>query len=122
LAALETGDQYFEDVIQEYDRRRKTLVEGLNRIPGVYCPNPSGAFYCVAELPVYDADAFCAWMLKEFSHNGETVMMAPASGFYSKPALGRSQVRLAYVLKEEELRKAVTILEAGLKAYPGKAL
>ena len=122
LAALETPDSYFDEVIHEYDRRRNVLVEGLNAIPGVFCPKPSGAFYCVAELPVYDADAFCAWILREFSLEGETVMMAPASGFYSKPALGRSQVRLAYVLKEEELKKAVRILEAALKAYPGKAL
>ena len=122
LAALDTPDSYFEEVIHEYDRRRNVLVEGLNAIPGVFCPMPSGAFYCVAELPVYDADAFCAWILREFSLDGETVMMAPASGFYSKPALGRSQVRLAYVLKEEELKKAVKILDAALKAYPGKEL
>lgn len=117
-AALRTPSSYFSDVIGEYRERRDTLVDGLNRIPGVRCPKPQGAFYCVAELPVDDADAFCQWLLEHFVHNGRTVMMAPCSGFYVDPATGRRQVRLAYVLDQERLRAAVECLEQALKTYP----
>lgn len=120
-AALRTPKSYFDDVVKEYVNRRNILVDGLNSIPGVFCPKPSGAFYCVAELPVKDAEHFCQWMLESFSHNGKTVMMAPASGFYADPELGRKQVRLAYVLNESDLKESIECLRAGLEAYPNKA-
>lgn len=116
-AALKTPASYFDEVKEEYVGRRDILVNALNSIEGVTCPNPSGAFYCVAQLPVEDADHFCEWILSEFSLNGKTVMMAPASGFYSTPGLGKNEVRLAYVLKKELLVEASQILEAALKAY-----
>jgi aspartate aminotransferase len=119
-AALDTPDSYFEEVIGEYLDRRNRLVEGLNSIEGVYCPKPSGAFYCIAELPVDDADDFCQWMLEHFSYENQTVMMAPASGFYSNPETGKNQVRVAYVLEEASLEKAVECLRMGLKAYVEK--
>lgn len=116
-AALDTPASYFTEVIGEYKQRRDLLVEGLNRIPGVKCPLPKGAFYCVAELPVDDADAFCQWMLEQFHHEGRTVMMAPATGFYSEPGPGRSQVRLAYVLHKDKLRQAIDCLAQALPQY-----
>lgn len=116
-AALQTSTSYFDEVKEEYVGRRDILVKALNDIEGVICPNPSGAFYCVAQLPVKDADDFCQWILSDFSLNGKTVMMAPASGFYSTPGLGKNEVRLAYVLKKELLVEAGQILEAALKAY-----
>lgn len=119
-AALDTPDSYFEEVMGEYLDRRNRLVEGLNSIEGVYCPKPSGAFYCIAELPVDDADDFCQWMLEHFSYENQTVMMAPASGFYSNPETGKNQVRVAYVLEEASLEKAVECLRMGLKAYVEK--
>jgi aspartate aminotransferase len=118
-AALHTPDSYFTEVIGEYVQRRNVLVDGLNTIPGVVCPMPKGAFYCVAELPIDDADVFCQWLLESFAHKGHTVMMAPASGFYAKPGPGRKQVRLAYVLEQDKLRLAVECLGEALKAYPG---
>ena len=118
-AALDTPQSYFDAVIDEYRARRDVLVDGLNAIPGVVCPKPTGAFYCLAELPIDDADAFCQWLLESFSHKGHTVMMAPASGFYSEPGPGNKQVRLAYVLEQEKLRLAVECLAAALQAYPG---
>ena len=118
-AALRTPPSYFAEVIEEYRSRRDLLVEGLNSIPGVFCPKPQGAFYCVAELPIDDADKFCQWLLEHFSHDGHTVMMAPCSGFYADPATGRRQVRLAYVLEKALLRKAVACLHAALDQYPG---
>ncbi len=118
-AALDTPQSYFDDVICDYLERRNTVVNGLNEIDGVNCPMPKGAFYCVAELPVADADHFCEWMLAEFDHNGYTVMMAPASGFYVEPGPGRSQVRVAYVLEKKKLEMALTCLREGLKAYSG---
>lgn len=120
-AALRTPDSYFTEVIGEYVQRRNILVNGLNSIPGVTCPMPQGAFYCVAQLPIDDADRFCQWLLESFSHNGYTVMMAPCSGFYADPATGRQQVRLAYVLEQPLLSAAVEVLRAALEAYPGKA-
>ena len=119
-AALATPASYFEAVNAEYRARRDTLVKRLNAIPGVFCPTPRGAFYAVAQLPVDDAEAFCRWMLEEFAHQGETVMMAPAAGFYAARSLGKQQVRLAYVLKQSDLERAMDVLELGLAAYPGR--
>lgn len=119
-AALRTPDSYFTEVATEYVQRRDILVDGLNTIPGVLCPKPKGAFYCVAELPIDDSDRFCQWLLESFSHEGYTVMMAPATGFYAEPATGRKQVRLAYVLEKSLLRQAVSVLKAALEVYPGR--
>jgi len=119
-AAVDTPDSYFEAVSKEYTARRDTLVKGLNAIEGVYSPNPGGAFYVVAKLPIDNADKFCQWMLEEFSHNNETVMMAPATGFYSTDGAGTNQVRLAYVLNQNDLKKALTCLEKALEVYPGR--
>lgn len=116
-ASIEDTDEYSAEVYEEYVARRKCLVDGLNRIPGVYSPIPMGAFYTVAKLPVDDADKFCAWCLSDFSYEGETVMMAPASGFYSTPGLGKDEVRIAYVLKKEDLQRAIFLLEKALEAY-----
>ena len=110
-------EEYAADVYEEYVERRKCLVDGLNRIEGVYSPIPMGAFYTVAKLPVDDADKFCEWCLSDFSYEGETVMMAPASGFYSTPGMGCDQARIAYVLKKEDLQRALFILEKALEAY-----
>ena len=119
-ASLDTPKSYFDEVQQEYIARRDFLVEGLNRIPGVYSPKPKGAFYTVAKLPVDDSDKFCQWILSDFDYEGQTVMMAPASGFYSTPGRGKNEVRIAYVLKEEDLAKAIEVLEKALEAYPGR--
>lgn len=120
LYALETPQSYFDGVVEEYVERRNILIDGLNTIPGVICPKPKGAFYCIAELPIDDSDRFCQWMLETFEYNNQTVMMAPATGFYSKPEPGRKQVRLAYVLNKESLKAAVEVLREALKVYPGK--
>lgn len=119
-AAIDTPQSYFDAVKDEYTRRRDLLVNGLNNIPGVFCPNPGGAFYVVARLPIDDADRFCQWMLEEFSYENQTVMMAPATGFYSSPGAGTDEVRLAYVLNENDLQKALKCLEEGLKQYNHK--
>ncbi len=119
-AALNTPASYFEEVKAEYVDRRNILVKALNSIDGVVCPNPSGAFYCVASLPVEDADHFCEWILSAFSYKGKTVMMAPASGFYSTPGYGKTEVRLAYVLKKPLLIEAAKILEEALIAYKNR--
>jgi len=119
-AALRTPASYFTEVAAEYVQRRDILVDGLNTIPGVLCPKPKGAFYCVAELPIDDSDRFCQWLLESFSHEGYTVMMAPATGFYAEPATGQKQVRLAYVLEKSLLRQAVGVLKAALEVYPGR--
>lgn len=116
-ASIEDTEEYSADVYEEYVARRKCLVDGLNKIPGVYSPIPMGAFYTVAKLPVEDAEDFCAWCLSDFSYEGETVMMAPASGFYSTPGLGKDEVRIAYVLKKEDLQRAIFLLEKALDAY-----
>ena len=115
--SIEGTEEYAADIYEEYVERRKCLVDGLNRIDGVYSPIPMGAFYTVAKLPVDDADKFCEWCLSDFSYEGETVMMAPASGFYSTPGMGRDEVRIAYVLKKEDLQRALFILEKALEAY-----
>ncbi len=118
--ALNTPQDYFDEVIAEYDLRRKTLIEGLQKIPGIKIGYPRGAFYLMAELPVDDADQFAKWMLAEFNDNNETVMVAPASGFYSDPVLGRKQVRIAYVLNVEDLKRSVEILQKALETYNRK--
>ncbi len=119
-AALDTPQSYFDEVVEEYVERRNIMVEGLNNIPGVFCPKPSGAFYCVARFPVDSTENFCQWLLEEFDHEGDTVMMAPASGFYSSEGKGSDEARIAYVLNKEALRKAVVCLEEALKVYPGR--
>ena len=119
-AALDTPPSYFEEVYDEYIERRNFMVKALNRMPGVICPTPKGAFYTVVHLPVDDADRFAQWMLSDFHHNNQTVMVAPASGFYSTPGRGKQEVRIAYVLKKEDLELAMETLAEALKAYPGK--
>ncbi len=121
-AAVDTPDSYFEAVNKEYTLRRDTLVKRLNAIDGVFCPNPGGAFYVVAKLPIDDADKFCQWILESFSKNGETVMMAPATGFYSSSELGKKEVRIAYVLNTQDLNKAMDCLEDALQQYPGRSM
>lgn len=120
MYALETPQSYFDGVVEEYVGRRDILIDGLNKIPGVICPKPKGAFYCIAQLPIDDSDKFCQWILEHFHHNNETVMMAPATGFYSRPEMGKQQVRLAYVLNKESLKGALICLEEALKVYPGR--
>jgi len=115
--ALELGPDYYRGVVAEYQKRRDTLFEGLSRIPGVFLRKPEGAFYFVARLPIADSDDFAAWLLTDFSHAGKTVMVAPASGFYVTPGLGKNEVRIAYVLKDEDLHDAVQVLAAALPAY-----
>ena len=116
-ASLDAPQAYHKGVYDEYIARRNCLVEGLNKIPGVFCPMPMGAFYTVSKLPVKDIDDFCRWCLEEFNYEGETVMMAPASGFYATPGLGKNEVRMAYVLKIEDLKRALVVLEKALEAY-----
>jgi aspartate aminotransferase len=116
-AALDTPKSYFEDVQHEYVNRRDTLIQALEKIEGVKVAKPKGAFYCVVELPIANADDFAQWLLENFDVDGETVMVAPASGFYSTPGMGLNQIRIAYVLKETDLLKSVNILDKGLKAY-----
>ena len=119
-ASIDTPADYMLQTYNEYVERRKFLIDGLNKIPGVYSPIPMGAFYTVARLPVDDADKFCEWCLREFQHEGATVFMAPASGFYTTPGMGHNEVRIAYVLEKEELRKALRTLAKALEAYPGR--
>ena len=115
--AHENDKKYIESVREEYTKRRNLLVKLLNEIPGIICPTPKGAFYCVAELPIDDAEKFAQWLLEEYSLNNETVMVAPAGGFYSNPELGKRQIRIAYVLKEEDLRRSVELLKDALQKY-----
>lgn len=130
-SSIDASEEYMRDVYDEYVERRKYLIDGLNRIPGVYSPIPMGAFYTMARIPVDDAEKFCAWCLSEFCYesedeNGnlrkETVMMAPAAGFYTTPGAGRDEVRIAYVLKKEDLQRALFVLQKALEAYPGNTL
>lgn len=116
-ASLDAGDDYLRDVYEDYVERRKFLIDRLNRIPGVYSPIPMGAFYTLARLPVDDTDKFCEWCLSDFEYEGQTIFMAPASGFYTKPGLGKDEVRIAYVLNKDDLDKALTILEKALEEY-----
>ena len=118
-AALSTPQSYFDEVVSEYVARRNIMVDGLNSIPGVFCPKPKGAFYCVARFPVDDAEKFCQWLLESFSFEGQTVMMAPANGFYSTTGAGKNEARIAYVLNQDALRNAVECLRVALDQYPG---
>lgn len=120
-ASLDTPADYFTEVYDEYIARRNYVIEALNKIPGVYAPMPKGAFYSVISLPVKDADHFCQWLLEDFNYQGQTVMLAPATGFYATPGLGKNEARIAYVLKLEDLKNAVKCLEEALKVYPDKA-
>ena len=122
LAALNTPQEYFDEVKKEYLKRRQILVDGLNKIEGIVCPMPLGAFYAAVELPVDDAEKFCRWLLEEFNYEGQTVMFAPMAGFYVTKGLGKNQARFAYVLKEEDLRAALVCLEKALKEYPGRTI
>lgn len=119
-AAIDLPADYFTGAKEEYQRRRDLLVRRLNAMEGVYCPNPGGAFYAMAKLPIDDSDKFCQWLLESFEHNGQTVMLAPATGFYGTAGLGKQEVRLAYVLNLEAIDKAMDCLEAALKVYPGR--
>jgi aspartate aminotransferase len=119
-AAVDLPADYFDGTKAEYLRRRDVLVARLNAMPGVFCPNPGGAFYAIARLPIDDADRFCQWLLESFSHEGKTVMLAPATGFYGTPGLGKNEVRLAYVLKVEAIEAAMDCLAQALQVYPGR--
>ena len=118
-ASMDASRNYMIHTYEEYIERRNCLIDGLNKIPGVYSPIPMGAFYTVARLPIDDSDRFCAWCLEEFEYEGETIMLAPASGFYTDPSKGRNEVRIAYVLNKEDLRRALIVLGKALEAYPG---
>jgi aspartate aminotransferase len=119
-AALSTPKSYFENVKKEYVARRNFVIEALNKMEGVFCPKPSGAFYCIAKLPIDNADKFCQWLLESFNYNMQTVMLAPATGFYSTPHAGINEVRIAYVLNLNDLKNAMECLNEALKKYPGK--
>jgi aspartate aminotransferase len=119
-AAVDLPDNYFDTTKAEYQLRRDTIVERLNKIPGVFCPNPGGAFYAMAKLPIDDSDTFCQWLLESFNHNNQTVMLAPATGFYGTPGLGKQEVRLAYVLNTTAINAAMDCLEKALEVYPGR--
>jgi aspartate aminotransferase len=119
-AAVDLPDDYFNEPKSAYLSRRNLIVRRLNKIPGVFCPTPGGAFYVIARLPIDDGDRFCQWLLESFSHNGQTVMLAPASGFYETAGLGKNEVRLAYVINNDDISAAMDCLEEALKIYPGK--
>lgn len=119
-ASLDAPEEYYREVYDEYVERRKCLIDGLNQIPGVYSPVPMGAFYTMARLPVDNSEAFCRWCLDQFQYHGETIMMAPAAGFYTTAGAGVDEVRIAYVLNKEDLKRALTILKKALEAYPGR--
>ncbi len=119
-AAVDTPEEYFVKVKKEYIARRNAVVEGINKIKNAYCPNPLGAFYVMARLPIDDSDKFCKWLLEDFSFESQTVMLAPATGFYSSPGRGKDEVRISYVLKLDDLKSSVKVLEEALKVYPGR--
>lgn len=121
-AAIDTPDSYFTEVSAEYLARRNVVVEGINKIEGAFCPNPAGAFYIVAKLPIDDSDKFCRWLLEDFNFNKETVMLAPASGFYSTKGRGLDEVRISYVLNCDDLRSSIKCLDEALKVYPGRTI
>ena len=118
-ASIDTSEDYLREMYDEYVERRNCLIDGLNKIPGVYSPIPMGAFYTMARLPIDDAERFCAWCLEEFSYENETIMMAPGAGFYTTPGAGHNEVRIAYVLNKHDLERALIILGRALEAYPG---
>ena len=119
-ASIDASEEYMRDTYDEYVERRKFLIDGLNRIPGVYSPIPMGAFYTMVRLPVDDSEKFCSWCLTDFEYEGETVMMAPGAGFYTTPGAGRDEVRIAYVLKKNDLQRALFVLRKALETYPGR--
>ena len=119
-APIDAPRSYAMHTYEEYIERRNCLIDGLNKIPGVYSPIPMGAFYTVARLPIDDSDRFCEWLLSDFSFENETLMMAPASGFYSDPTMGRNEVRIAYALCKDDLKRALLLLAKALEMYPGK--
>jgi aspartate aminotransferase len=119
-ASLEVEEDYLRDTYEEFVERRKCLIDGLNRIPGVYSPIPMGAFYTMAQLPVEDTDDFCAWCLNEFEYEGQTIFLAPGSGFYTTPGMGKNQVRIAYAINKEDIQKALVVLEKALEAYKNR--
>lgn len=121
-ASVSVGGDYLRESYDEYVERRKFLIDSINRIPGVYSPIPMGAFYTMVQLPVDDSERFCAWCLTDFSYEGQTVMMAPGAGFYITPGLGRDEVRIAYVLRRDDLKKAIDVLRRALEAYPGRTI
>jgi aspartate aminotransferase len=121
-AAVDTPQEYFDAVINDYVARRNTVVDAINAMPGCMCPKPKGAFYAVARLPIDNSDKFCRWLLEEFNFNGETVMLAPATGFYSTQGKGTNEVRISYCLKVSDLEKAMKCLAEALKVYPGRTL
>ncbi len=119
-AAIDVEDEYFDNILTEYDKRRMVVYEAINGMEGGYCPLPKGAFYVVAKLPINDSDKFCQWLLQEFNYENQTVMLAPASGFYSTPGRGKDEVRISYVLNVEDMKKSMKCLEEALKVYPGR--
>lgn len=121
-AALDSPQSYYDEIVREYESRRDVCIEGIKNIEGAYCPIPKGAFYIVAHLPIDDSEVFCKWMLTDYNYNGKTVMMAPASGFYSTEGRGKQEVRISYCLKKEDLKEAMAILKEALKVYPGRTI
>jgi aspartate aminotransferase len=121
-ASLDTPQDYFDKVLNEYLARRNTVVSAINKMPGAFCPNPQGAFYVVARLPIDNSDKFCQWLLESFEYKGATVMLAPATGFYATPGKGMDEVRISYVLNVEDLTKSMECLAEALKVYPGRTL
>mgnify|MGYP003417975962 FL=1 len=121
-AALDSPQSYYDEIVREYESRRDVCIEGIKNIEGAYCPTPKGAFYIVAHLPIDDSERFCKWMLTDYNYNGKTVMMAPASGFYSTEGRGKQEVRISYCLKKEDLKEAMAILKEALLSYPGRTL
>jgi aspartate aminotransferase len=119
-AAIKTPDEYFVEVLEEYHKRRNTVYEAINKMEGAFCPKPTGAFYVVAKLPIDDSDKFCQWLLEEFDYEKQTVMFAPATGFYSTPGRGMNEVRISYVLNVDDLKNSMKVLEEALKVYPGR--
>lgn len=121
-AALDSPQSYYDDIVKEYESRRNVCIDAINNIEGAYCPTPKGAFYIVAHLPIDDSERFCKWMLTDYNNNGKTVMMAPASGFYSTEGRGKQEVRISYCLKKEDLKESMKILSEALKVYPGRVI
>lgn len=121
-AALDSPQSYYDDIVQEYETRRNVCIDAINKIDGAYCPIPKGAFYIVAHLPIDDSETFCKWMLTDYNYKGKTVMMAPASGFYSTEGRGKQEVRISYCLKKDDLKEAMSILKEALKVYPGRTV